>query len=241
VRLAVCLHGAAVGASSLRLSPGDERALELAAKVASDVAVIELLSQSGTSPIAITRALGLGATRAVRIVDAALGVGDARTTGFVLGTALERLGVDVALFSDEAALEGVADVPASVAHHVTATYLTDVIDLRPSTNGAGIIATARHDRWLRDLELSGDAVVGIVGAPENAPRATRGSRGDGPDAANAAGVAAPAIQVLSLADLQIDPTLVLRRSDPRGVIQNVSRPLVTVASAEALTELLRPH
>ena len=238
MRLAVCLHGAAVGASSLRLSPGDERALELAAKVASDVVVIELLSQSGTSPIAITRALGLGATRGVRIVDSALGVGDARTTGFVLGTALERLGVDVALFSDEAALEGVADVPASVAHHVTATYLTNAVDLRPGTNGAGVVATVRHGKWLRDLELPGDAVVGIVGAPENAPRATRG---DEPGAARDAEAAAPAIQVLSLADLQIDPTLVLRRSDPRGVIQNVSRPLVTVASAEALTELLRPE
>ncbi|MEP6652844.1 MAG: hypothetical protein ABJA82_05770 [Myxococcales bacterium] len=241
MRFGVCLHAAAVTRSALPLHQSDRRVIALALTTGAEVVVLETVGQRGTAPHAAAAAFAAGATRVVRLVDPALAGATAQAIGFAVATALDALQVDLVLFGGDADPDGVNDVPACVAHHMSAIYLDDVLDVQPSSSSvAGSAPTAssadsveltvRGTGWIRRARVPLNAVLGIA-APD-LPVAT-----GGPPAGKAA--AQNAVQVITLAELNIDPALVRGRSDRGPMIDAAARPLVTLQSGAAIATLLR--
>lgn len=242
MRFAVCLHGAAVAHTSLALHPTDRHAIRLARGAGAEVIVLEAVDQRGSAPTAVGQALDAGALRAVRLVEPALAAADAHSTGFALATVIDMLKVDLVLFGADADPEGLPDVPASIAHHMTALFLTGVVGLRPAAAATGaappaaIEAIVENAGWLRRLEVPLNAVIGVdagrdAGAPVAGNRRTGSTTSVTPPPAT--------VQVISFQDLHMEPGLVRRRNDLRGVVEPAPRPLVTLKSATALAALLR--
>lgn len=233
MRFAVCLHSAAVARSWIRLHPTDLRAIGLGLALGAEVVAVEAVGERGSAPIAVGDALAAGAHEAVRIVDPALGAADADATGFALATALDILKVDLVLFGKDTDPDGLGDVPASIAHYMTALYVTDVVDISRSGNGDGELSavdvTIRGGAWLRRIALPLNAVVGITGGRTPPP----------PKSPRDPGAPRRPAQVLKLSDLNIDPELVRRRDDRRGAIVSAPRPLVTLPSASSVANMLR--
>ena len=231
MRFAVCIHGAAVARSWIRLHPTDVRAIGLGLALGAEVVAVEAVGERGSAPVAVGDALAAGAHEAVRVVDPALGAADADATGFALATVLDSLKVDLVLFGKDADPDGLGDVPSSIAHYMTALYVTDVVELNGVGRNGGVAAidvTIRGGGWLRRVGLPLNAVVGITGGPPPHPRPP----GD-PEATH------KPVQVLTLSDLKIDPALVRRRDDRRGAIVSAPRPLVTLPTASSVAVLLR--
>jgi electron transfer flavoprotein alpha/beta subunit len=233
VTIAVCLHGAAVARSSLHLHPTDRRAITLARSIGAEIVAVEAVAQRGSAPVATVEALGAGAHRAIRIVEPALADVDAGSVGLALAATLDRLNVVVVLFSSDADPEGLADIPASIALHMAAHYLGDVVDLTAGADtgtaaGDSVDVTIRGGAWTRRVQLPTRAVLGIAPGP---PPSAVGSPATNPGQEK--------IQVMSLADLKIDPGSLRRQKHLSGVIQAAHRPLVTLHSAAAVEEFLR--
>ncbi len=217
--------------SSLPLHPTDQRAIALVKGLGAEISVVEAVGERGSAPMAASQALSCGASRAVRIVEPALALADSHTTGFVFAATIHHLTVDLVLFSADADPEGLGDTPACIAHHMMALYLPGALDLRSTGSGAGTVEiTVRNSGWIRRLAVPMNAVVGIAaGAPP-----TDQPLEDLPPAKHTS------VEVFTLADFNIDPALVRRRDDLRGVIEPASRPLVTLQSAVSVGALLRP-
>ncbi|MES1165609.1 MAG: hypothetical protein ABUR63_07630 [Verrucomicrobiota bacterium] len=237
MRFAVCLHGGAVVRSALRLHATDRRAIELAVAAGAEVVAIEAVGERGSAPTAATQALEAGAHRAVRVVEPALAAADSHTTGFVLATALAGLAVDLILCGEDADPEGLGDVPATVAHHMGALYVCGALNLDISGAAApaggaveAVEVNLRAGSWIRGLRVPFNALICLAGDATLPPRAT---------SAAAPGQKRGGVQVLTLADLEIDAALVRRRDDLRGLIEPAPRPLVTLQSAAAVGALLR--
>jgi electron transfer flavoprotein alpha/beta subunit len=233
VTLAVCLHGAAVARSSLHLHPTDRRAIALAQSIGAEIVAVEAVAQRGSAPVATGEALVAGAHRAIRIVEPALADVDAGSVGLALAATLDRLNVVVVLFGSDADPEGLADIPACIALHMAAHYLGDVVDLTAAaetgtTAGDSVDVTIRGGAWTRRVQLPPRAVLGI--APGPTPSAVESP---------ATQPGQEKIQVMSLADLKIDPGSLRREKHLRGIIQAAHRPLVTLHSAAAVGEFLR--
>jgi electron transfer flavoprotein alpha/beta subunit len=242
VRFAVCLHGAAVAHASTPLHPTDRHAIRLARGAGAEVIVLEAVDQRGSAPTAVGQALDLGALRAVRLVDPALGAADAHSTGFALATVIDMLKVDLVLFGADADPEGLPDVPASIAHHMTALFLTGVVGLKMAAAAkagappTAVEAVVENAGWLRRLEVPLNAVIGVDAGRDAGAAVPVSSRAGGTTSATPP----PAtVQVISLQDLHMEPGLVRRRNDLRGVIEPAPRPLVTLKSSTALAALLR--
>jgi electron transfer flavoprotein alpha/beta subunit len=232
MRIAVCLHGASVARSALRLHPTDRRAIQLGRQVGADVLVIEAVGERGCGPQAVSEALGAGASRAVRIVDSALLIADAQATGIAFAATLTHMNVDLVLFGTDADPQAIHDVPACIAHHMSALYLTDVrhltaIAATESQLGA-ITATARGVGWNWTLEFPLNTVLGIAASAANLDE----------DASAAPAKSQTLVDVVTLFDLKLDPALIRRRDDRRGVTEPAPRPLVTLTSALAVGALL---
>lgn len=238
MRFLVCLHGASVVRESLPLHPTDRHAIALGTAAGAELLVLEAVSERGSAPRAVGQALDAGALRAVRLVEPVLAAADAHSTGYALATAIAHLKVDVVLFGADADLQGVPDVPASIAHHMTALFLTGAVGLKTGDEPSGRLElVVENSGWLRRLRIPLNAVIGINpgrGSATAAPDGTQGSAG-----ANAATPPPATVQVLTLQDLRLDPALIRRRSDLRGVVEPAPRPLVTLTSAAAVAGLLR--
>lgn len=241
MRFGVCLHAAAVTRSSLPLHQSDRRAIALALAAGAEVVVLETVGQRGTAPHAAGAALAAGATGVVRLVDPALAEATAQGIGFAVATALDALQVDLVLFGGDTDPDGVNDVPACVAHHMSAIYLDDVLDLKPSSapvagsasvglSTDSVELTVRGTGWIRRARVPLNAVLGV--AALDLPVAP----GDAPAEKTAA---QNTVRVITLAELNIDPALVRGRADGRPVIDAAARPLVTLQSGAAIATLLR--
>lgn len=240
MRFVVCLHGAAVVRSSPPLHPTDRHAIALAIASGAEVVVLEAVGERGSAPSAVGQALDAGALRAVRLVEPTLTTADAHATGYALAMVIDQLKVDLVLFGSDADPEGVLDVPASIAHHMTALFLTGAVGLRTGQDAAGgtLELVAESTGWLRRLRIPLNAVVGID--PGRGVGAAAARSVPGAVAAKTAATPPPAtVQVVTLQDLHLDPGLVRRRNDLRGVVEPAPRPLVTLKSAAALAALLR--
>jgi electron transfer flavoprotein beta subunit len=251
LKFAVCLHGATVARAGLRLHQTDRHAILLGLSVGAQIVIVEAVGERGSGPVAAAEALEAGAHRAVRIVEPALAATDAHGTGLVLATALDHLDVDIVLWGDDADPEGLGDVPASIAHHMAALYLTGALALRLAESGPTDVdavtvgMTVRSGAWLRELRVPLNAVVGVA-APATPPATASAGAPTllGDKAATVVGAGKPPkkrppVQVFTFADLGLDPALVRRRNDLRGVVEAAPRPLVTLQSAAAVSALLR--
>lgn len=237
MRFLVCLHGASVVRQALPLHPTDRHAIALGTAAGAEVIVLEAVSERGSAPMAVGQALDAGALRAVRLVEPVLASADAHSTGYALATAIDHLKVDVVLFGADADPQGVPDVPASIAHHMTALFLTGAVGLRTGDQPSGRLElVVENSGWLRRLQVPLNAVIGINPGRGSATAGPHVARGLDPSASTPP----PAtVQVLTLQDLRLDPALVRRRNDLRGVVEPAPRPLVTLTSAAAVAGLLR--
>jgi electron transfer flavoprotein alpha/beta subunit len=223
----VCLHGASVVGSSLPLYPTDRRAIMLGLAIGAEVIVVEAVGQRGIAPVAVSESLIAGAKRAVRLVESALASSDAHTTGLVFASILDHLEVDLILCGSDADPEGIGDVPAHIALHMASLYLADVVDLTP-INGDVVGATVSCGSWIHQLEVPLNAVLPVAAWRESKPTASASYP------ANPGG-----IEIVTLRDLGIDQAIVRKRNPLRGVVEFVTRPLITLRSAAGVGELLR--
>ena len=247
MRFALCLHGAAVGPWGTPLHDTDRRALALGRAAGAEMIAIEALGEQGGVPMAIGAALDAGADGAILLRDEALLTADADATGYAFASIIDKLKADLVLFGCDADPAGLTDVPACIAHYMTALYVTDVVDMaRPGRDGDGdgdadgdadadeepaVLELAVRAGGLRQrLETPLNAVVGIAAGLVAARPPTRDVDAPRPT---------PAARVFTLADLEIDPTLVRRRDAHRGIVEPAPRPLVTLQSAMAVVALLR--
>jgi electron transfer flavoprotein beta subunit len=233
--------------SSPRLHIADRHALAVARAAGAEIVVVEAVGRRGSAPTAVSEALAAGAGRALRLVDPALETADANATGFALASVFDRLDVDLILFGSDASSEGVVDVPACIAHHMSATYLEGALQLKaaesafadnPSGTDAGtrglpfVEVTVAAGAWIRRLQVPLNAVVGIVA---DAPFEVSAR----PASSSQVHVNQTRIEVLSLAELNMDSSLIPGRDDGRGVVDPSTRPLVTLHSVAAVAALLR--
>lgn len=237
MKLAICLHGGAVAREALPLHPGDRALVAMGRRLGLEPIAVELLAAGGVAPRAVNEAAA-GLVRAVRVVDEALASADAPATGLVVERVLRELEPDLIAFVSAADPEGAADVPAVVAFRMGAAYVPGAFALTAATaNPEGWPAfTARAWRGAVEVTLALPRGAVVEVDPSGAPLSGAGPLPD----ANEPGAAGPVpIRVVTLADLALDPTLVRRRDDLRGVVEPTARPLVTTKSSASLVALLR--
>jgi electron transfer flavoprotein alpha/beta subunit len=237
LRIVLGLHAMTVTRTSPALHPSDRRALALARGLGAAALAIEALGTPGLAPRAVHQALAAGAAGAVRVIDAALAAADAHTTGFVLAEVMRRLDPDLILFAEDTDPDGALDVPAALAHRLGVPYVPQAVDVSARTaasvNGAPSpfeVTLQRGPSTLR-ARLPRGAVVGVTLDRGGATHDVQA-----PDA----GATLSAIEILTLADLGIDPSLVRRRNDLRGVVEPAGRPaLLTTTAVASLADWLR--
>lgn len=232
------------------LHVADRELVALGARLGMETVAVELVGAHGLAPRAVTEAGACGLHRALRVVDAALAVADAPATGLVVERVLRRIAADLVCFSAAADPEGLADVPAAVALRLGTAYVPGVFALTgpdfrtvPAVGGGvpHLTALARRGDLIVSLEIPPGAIVDVEVDPDPTAAGHMGPRADpGPVhiAAEPPARVATAIRVMALADLDLDPTLVRRRNDLRGVVETVGRPLVSTTSLASLAALL---
>ena len=236
MKVAICLHGAAVVRTSLPLHPTDRNLVELGLKLGAETVALELVGTPGLAPRAMTEAVGAGATHPLRIVDEALGTTDAHAAGLVMERILHQLDPDLVLFSASADPEGLADVPAAIAFRRVVPCVSDVVSLSveraaPPDDRHRFLARAWRGDRVALLEVPRGALLGIqAGEPAESPGLEAATDHTGGDVH---------IRVMTLPDLGVDRAQVRRRTDLRGVIEPAARPLVTTRSVASLVSLLR--
>jgi len=248
-KVALLLHAASVMRGPQPLHPTDAHVIRLWRQLGAEIVALELLGASGVAPRAITEAIEAGVDRAVRIVAEPLGLADAHGTGLVVERYLRTFDPEVVAFGVDADPEGLADVPGVIATRLGAAYVPGVVEIvRRARHGEGSPAdapsgaapasafqvTADRAGLMARLILPGRAVVGFEGES-----IAEGAR-ELPAEVTPRGPATPnAIRIMTLYDLGLEPTLIRRGDDLRGIVEAASRPLVTTKSAESLATLLR--
>jgi hypothetical protein len=244
MKAVVLLHGGAVVHGPQPLHAADENLVSVFGRVGVELVAVELVCAAGVGPHAMNAALAAGAGRGVRVIAESLGVADAHATGLVAARALGALDADVMVFAPDADPEGVADVPAAIAWRLGAAYVPGVVVIGvPETGGATFVDAAAG---LSAVVLRADALVTIalppkamVGLESDAAVSVAATGARAEVGAAPAPAATSAIQIRSLLDLGLEPTLLRRAYDQRGVIEPAARPLVTTRSVESLVALLR--
>lgn len=169
---------------------------------------------------ALQECLRAGAARAVFLRDAALESTDFHGLGRALAAAIRHLGgADLVLAGAVSESEGLGIVPAVIAHHLGVPFVAAAEEVAPDPNHAArVLATVRAGGRLRRLAIRLPAVLSIAPGPA-------------PDLAPEAPLTP---EVLTLADLGLDPSSVLRRSNLLGALERPKRKPVAVSSAEEL-------
>lgn len=235
MKVAICLHGAAVARAALPLHPADRRLVRLALDLGAEAVALEVVGTPGLAPRAISEALSAGATHPLRLVDEALGTTDAHATGLVIERLLHELDPELILYAAAADPEGVADVPAAIAFRRVVPCVPQVVSLSIESAAAPherqrLLARAWRGDRVAQLEVPRGALLGMQ---EQDVVDSLGVE-DGADHPRDA-----SIRVVTLPDLGVDRAQVRRRTDLRGVIEPAARPLVTTRSVASLVSLLR--
>lgn len=186
------------GASDAVLDEIGERAIEAALGLrdtASDTEVV-VVSMGPTSTGILLRALAMGATSAVHILDDRLVGADMALTAAVLAAAVRRAGFDLLIMGGESTDGRGGVIPSMIAEHLGVPHLTGISELSIGAGGVQGERTTDED----NLTVAGPypAVVSIT---ERMPEARF------PSFKGTMGAKKKPLEVVSIADLGLDDAL----------------------------------
>jgi electron transfer flavoprotein beta subunit len=186
VKIAVCVKEVPSATSHKRLDPSTSRldrsgdsepnpfdvhALEEAIRIkegGADVSeIVAVCMGPETAQRVLTKALALGADRALLVTDPALAGSDIAATAYVLATALGREQADLVILGQQAADADCYVMAAAVADHMRRPLVTQVADL--SLDGSKLRAKRQAEHGYDLIEAPLPAVISVSDAI-NTPR-----------------------------------------------------------------------
>ncbi len=198
------------------LNPFDVHALEEAVRIReAGVEVDEIVAVCmgpESAQRALTKALALGADRAVLLTDPALVGSDIAGTAYVLAAVLEREGADLVLLGQQAADADCYVMAAAVADHLRRPLVTQVAHL--DATDAAIKAKRQTEHGYDVIEAPLPAVVSVSDAI-NTPRL--------PSIKAIMGAKKKPLDRLSAADAGIDPARA-GAAGARSIVRSVGQP-----------------
>jgi electron transfer flavoprotein beta subunit len=238
VNIAVCVKEVPSATSQRRLDPGTKRldrsgdsepnpfdvhALEEAIQIrerGADVGeIVAVCMGPESAQRVLTKALALGADRAVLVTDAALAGSDIAGTAYVLAAAVGKQDADLVLLGQQAADADCYVMAAAVADHLRRPLVTQVAELR--LDGGSIKAKRQAEHGYDLIEAPLPAVVSVSDAI-NTPRL--------PSIKAIMGAKRKPLETLSAAELELD-TARVGGDNARSVVRAISPP---PAKAEGL-------
>jgi len=238
VNIAVCVKEVPSATSQRRLDPGTKRldrsgdsepnpfdvhALEEAIQIrerGADVGeIVAVCMGPESAQRVLTKALALGADRAVLVTDAALAGSDIAGTAYVLAAAVGKQDADLVLLGQQAADADCYVMAAAVADHLRRPLVTQVAELR--LEGGTVTAKRQAEHGYDLIEAPLPAVISVSDAI-NTPRL--------PSIKAIMGAKKKPLETLSAADLELDAGRV-GGDNARSVVHQISPP---PAKAEGL-------
>jgi len=231
VNIAVCVKEVPSATSQRRLDPGTKRldrsgdsepnpfdvhALEEAIQIrerGADVGeIVAVCMGPESAQRVLTKALALGADRAVLVTDAALAGSDIAGTAYVLAAAVGKQDADLVLLGQQAADADCYVMAAAVADHLRRPLVTQVAELR--LDGGTVRAKRQAEHGYDLIEAPLPAVVSVSDAI-NTPRL--------PSIKAIMGAKRKPLETVSAADLGLDAARV-GGDGARSVVRAVSPP-----------------
>jgi len=231
VNIAVCVKEVPSATSQRRLDPGTKRldrsgdsepnpfdvhALEEAIQIrerGADVGeIIAVCMGPESAQRVLTKALALGADRAVLVTDAALAGSDIAGTAYVLAAAVGKQDADLVLLGQQAADADCYVMAAAVADHLRRPLVTQVAELR--LDGGTVKAKRQAEHGYDLIEAPLPAVVSVSDAI-NTPRL--------PSIKAIMGAKRKPLETVSAADLGLDTGRV-GGDGARSVVRTISPP-----------------
>ena len=231
MNIAVCVKEVPSATSQRRLDPGTKRldrsgdsepnpfdvhALEEAIQIrerGADVGeIVAVCMGPESAQRVLTKALALGADRAVLVTDATLAGSDIAGTAYVLAAAVGKQDADLVLLGQQAADADCYVMAAAVADHLRRPLVTQVAELR--LDGGTVRAKRQAEHGYDLIEASLPAVVSVSDAI-NTPRL--------PSIKAIMGAKRKPLETVSAADLGLDAARV-GGDGARSVVRAVSPP-----------------
>ncbi|HEX5248588.1 MAG TPA: electron transfer flavoprotein subunit beta/FixA family protein [Gaiellales bacterium] len=231
MNIAVCVKEVPSATSQRRLDPGTKRldrsgdsepnpfdvhALEEAIQIrerGADVGeIVAVCMGPESAQRVLTKALALGADRAVLVTDAALAGSDIAGTAYVLAAAVGKQDADLVLLGQQAADADCYVMAAAVADHLRRPLVTQVAELR--LDGGAVKAKRQAEHGYDLIEAPLPAVVSVSDAI-NTPRL--------PSIKAIMGAKRKPLETVSAADLGLDTGRV-GGDGARSVVRTISPP-----------------
>ncbi len=231
MNIAVCVKEVPSATSHRRLDPGTKRldrsgdsepnpfdmhALEEAIRIrerGADVGeIVAVCMGPESAQRVLTKALALGADRAVLVTDAALAGSDIAGTAYVLAAAVGKQDAELVLLGQQAADADCYVMAAAVADHLRRPLVTQVADLQ--LDGGTVRAKRQAEHGYDLIEAPLPAVVSVSDAI-NTPRL--------PSIKAIMGAKRKPLETLSAADLELDVARV-GGDGARSVVRSISPP-----------------
>ena len=231
MNIAVCVKEVPSATSQRRLDPGTKRldrsgdsepnpfdvhALEEAIQIrerGADVGeIVAVCMGPESAQRVLTKALALGADRAVLVTDEALAGSDIAGTAYVLAAAVAKQDADLVLLGQQAADADCYVMAAAVADHLRRPLVTQVAELR--LDGGTVRAKRQAEHGYDLIEAPLPAVVSVSDAI-NTPRL--------PSIKAIMGAKRKPLETVSAADLGLDAARV-GGDGARSVVRAVSPP-----------------
>jgi electron transfer flavoprotein beta subunit len=238
MKIAVCVKQVPDAAAARRIDPGTKRldrsgdsepnpfdvhALEEAIQIrerGADVGeIVAVCMGPESAQRVLTKALALGADRAVLVTDPALAGSDIAGTAYVLAAAVGRQDADLVLLGQQAADADCYVMAAAVADHLRRPLVTQVAELR--LDGGTVKAKRQAEHGYDLIEAPLPAVISVSDAI-NTPRL--------PSIKAIMGAKRKPLETLSAAELELD-TARVGGDNARSVVRAISPP---PAKAEGL-------
>lgn len=231
MNIAVCVKEVPSATSQRRLDPGTKRldrsgdsepnpfdvhALEEAIQIrerGADVGeIVAVCMGPESAQRVLTKALALGADRAVLVTDPALAGSDISGTAYVLAAAVGKQDADLVLLGQQAADADCYVMAAAVADHLRRPLVTQVAELR--LEGGTVKAKRQAEHGYDLIEAPLPAVISVSDAI-NTPRL--------PSIKAIMGAKRKPLETLSAGDLELD-TARVGGDGARSVVRTISPP-----------------
>ena len=163
--------------------------------------------------------------RILRLQEIALGDANCDTTAMLLAEIARYVKAQVVLAGEQSGTEGQGLVAAGIAHHLQAPYLA----------GAAAVAAAEQSDRVQITVRSGGCLCKVISpSPVVAAVPPLGRTAEMP----AVDVTLPKVEILSLTDLGVDPSRLVRRPDLRGTLVSTPGQVVRNTTFEQAARVL---